>query len=321
MEPTAVQVELDGQYRALREEAGYLLRPRGILLVNGSDAAEYLQGQLTNDIEALAPGRGCYAALLDRKGHLVSDLRVLRLESEGGGIELDLEPGSATDVLKHLRTYSIGRDVEVADVSDHWTLISVIGPRAGELTGLDGLEPEHAQRHRHWDGIEVLGVATDLGIDLFVRAEQSGALVQLLRDTGLVEVSADAAEIVRVESGRPRFGLDMRPGLMPAEAGIVERAVNFEKGCYIGQEPVARLHYRGKPNRTLRGLRLSAHAAPGEPLRLAEKEVGTVGTSVLSPALGPIALAVVRREAETGDRLSVGDGDVTAEVTELPFGT
>jgi folate-binding Fe-S cluster repair protein YgfZ len=106
---------------------------------------------------------------------------------------------------------------------------------------------------------------------------------------------------------------------MPAEAGITDRAVDFEKGCYIGQEPVARLHYRGKPNRTLRGLRLSASAEPGERLVLGDKEVGKVGTSSLSPALGPIALAIVRREAGEGDRLAVGDDGVTAEVVNLPF--
>ena len=106
---------------------------------------------------------------------------------------------------------------------------------------------------------------------------------------------------------------------MPAEAGITERAVDFEKGCYIGQEPVARLHYRGKPNRTLRGLRLSAPAEHGDPLRLGEKEVGTIGTVCLSPALGPIALAIVRREAQEGDRLQVGRNGTTAEVVPLPF--
>ena len=215
--------------------------------------------------------------------------------------------------------YSIGRDVEIEDAAVLRRVISVIGPRAAELTGFDGLGPEYAQRYRDWDGNEVLGIATDLGVDLIVRADQADAVAQLLRDGGVAEVSADAAEIVRVESGRPRFGLDMGPEAMPAEAGIVERAVNFEKGCYIGQEPVARLHYRGKPNRTLRGLRLSAPASEGEPLRLGEKEVGTLGSSCLSPALGPIGLAIVRREAAAGDRLSVGDGELTAEVADLPF--
>jgi folate-binding protein YgfZ len=317
MAETATTVELDGQYRALREEAGYLPRERAMLSVRGPDAAEYLQGQLTNDIEALSESEGCYAALLDRKGHLESDMRVLCLHEGDFWLDLELERSEA--VLKHLRMYSIGREVEVENVTGQWALVSAIGPRAAQLTGFEGIGPEHAQRFRAWDGVEVLGVATDLGVDLIVRAEQGDALKALLEAAGLAPTSEQAAEILRIETGRPRFGLDMGPEAMPAEAGIVERAVDFEKGCYIGQEPVARLHYRGKPNRTLRGLRLSAAAAPGEPLRLGEKEVGSLGSSCLSPALGPIALAIVRREAAVGDRLSVGDGGVEATLVELPF--
>ncbi len=317
MPQTAAQIELDGQYRALRDEAGYLERPRAAVKVTGAEAAEYLQGQLTNDIEGLDSGQGAYAALLDRKGHLKADMRVLRLDA--ADIWMDLEPERAPDVLRHLRTYSVGRELEIADVSDEWAVTAVIGPRASAIAGVDGLEPEHAQRRREWEGVELLAVATDQGLDLVTRSGEATALRELLRAAGAVEVSSDAAEILRVESGRPRFGLDMGEELMPAEAGIVERAVDFEKGCYIGQEPVARLHYRGKPNRRLCGLRLSAPAEHGEPLRLGEREVGTIGTSCISPALGPIALAVLRREATEGDTLAVGDGAVTATVTELPF--
>lgn len=317
MAETATQVELDGQYRVLREEAGYLARDREVLLVRGPDAVEYLHGQITNDIEGLAPGTGCYAALLDRKGHLCSDMRVLRLET--GEIWLDLEPEPAAGVLKHLRTYSIGRDVEVGDETDRFSIVSVIGPRAAELTGFEGLEPEHAQRVRDWDGVEAAAVATDIGVDLLVSSEREPALLALLEGAGIPRVGAEAAEILRIESGRPRLGLDMGADHMPAEAGIVDRAVNFEKGCYIGQEPVARLHYRGKPNRSLRGLRLSAPALHGDSLTLGERQVGTVGSACISPALGPIALAIVRREAAPGDRLAVGTEGATAEVVELPF--
>jgi tRNA-modifying protein YgfZ len=317
MPETAAGIELDGQYRALRDEAGFVDRPRAMLKVSGADAAEYLQGQLTNDVEGLEAGEGCYAALLDRKGHLQADMRVLCLHE--GDIWLDLEPAPAAAVLQHLRTYSIGREVELADVSEEWVITSLIGPRAPELAGVEGLTTEHAQRFREWDGVEVLAVATDLGLDLITKSDQAEGLRELLRSAGAVEVSEEAAEILRVESGRPRFGLDMSEELMPAEAGITERAVDFEKGCYIGQEPVARLHYRGRPNRRLRGLRLSAPAQSGEALRLGEKEVGTVGTACLSPALGPIALAVVRREADEGDTVDVGEAGTTAEVVELPF--
>jgi tRNA-modifying protein YgfZ len=118
----------------------------------------------------------------------------------------------------------------------------------------------------------------------------------------------------------PRFGSEMDTATMPAEAGIVGSAVNFEKGCYIGQETVARLHYKGKPNRHLRGLRLSAPADPGAVLSLGEKEVGKLGGSSVSPVNGPIGLAIVRREAEPGAELLVGEDGVTARVVDLPFG-
>src|SRR4051812_30527841 len=235
MSEIATPVELDGQYRALREEAGYLRRERAAAIVRGPDAAEYLQGQLTNDIEALGPERGCYAALLDRKGHLQSDMRVLRLEN--GDIWIDLETRPAPAVIKHLRTYSIGREVEVEDVTEDWAITSLIGPRSPQLAGFEGFGPEHAQRFRQWGGTDVLAVATDQGLDLVTRSEAAPALDRLLASAGAAEVTESAAEIVRVESGRPRFGFDMGPEAMPAEAGITERAVNFEKGCYIGQEP------------------------------------------------------------------------------------
>ncbi len=147
----------------------------------------------------------------------------------------------------------------------------------------------------------------------------SGCATTLL-EAGAREVSAAAVEILRIEAGTPRFGAEMDSGTMPAEAGIVEAAVNFEKGCYIGQETVARLHYRGKPNRHLRGLRLSAPVAPGAALNLGEKEVGRLGGSSVSPVHGPIGLAILRREAEPGAELAVGEDGVTARVVDLPFG-
>jgi folate-binding protein YgfZ len=128
-----------------------------------------------------------------------------------------------------------------------------------------------------------------------------------------------SAEVVRVESGRPRYGLDLDDATIPQEAGLNDRAVSFTKGCYVGQETVARLFYRGKPNRHLRGLRLSAPAPAGAPLRVGEREVGRLGSVVLSPVHGPIALALVRREAAPGETLAVGDEGVSALVAELPF--
>jgi tRNA-modifying protein YgfZ len=153
-----------------------------------------------------------------------------------------------------------------------------------------------------------------VGVDLICDAERTAEVKAAL---GVPEVGEAVAEIVRVEHGRPRFGIELGDSVIPQEAGLNERAVSFTKGCYVGQETVARLHYRGKPNRHLRGLRLSEPVATGEPLRLGEREVGRVGTSVVSPVHGPIALALVRREAAPGD--TVAAGEATATVVELPF--
>jgi len=311
-------VDVDGQYRALKEEAGVVDRSgRGKLMVRGADTAEYLQGQLTNDVEALEPATGCYSALLDRKGHMQADMRVLRLGT--GELWLDTEAEAAPAVERHLRMYGVGREVEVEDVAGEWSILSVIGPGAAEAAGTSPLAPEHAQRRYQRDGIEILAVATDLGLDLVVRSGHSRELLELLGRSGAAEVAEAAAEILRVESGRPRFGREMTTATIPQEAGIDDRAVSFTKGCYIGQETVARLHYRGKPNRHLRGLRLDSPVGDGEAIALGEREVGTIGTAVLSPALGPIALAVIRREAKPEARVAVGDGGASAEVVELPF--
>ena len=143
----------------------------------------------------------------------------------------------------------------------------------------------------------MLAVATDLGLDLITPAGRASELRDLLAESGAVEVSEEAAEILRVESGRPRFGREMSNATIPQEAGIEGRAVSFTKGCYIGQETVARLHYKGKPNRHLRGLRLEAPVSDDEEIALEARQVGRIGTAVISPVHGPIALAVIRREA------------------------
>jgi tRNA-modifying protein YgfZ len=300
----APTIELDGQYRQLREECGLVERPdRGLLVVGGPDAAEYLQGQLTNDTESIEAGDWVYAALLDRKGRMQADMRVLR-PGDGPELWLDLEPEGLAAANRHLQTYKIGREVEVRDESEGHTLLSLIGPRATEIAR----------------AVESVALRTGEGVDLIVPVAERDQVREALLAAGAVEVAPEAAEILRIESGRPRFGAEMGIETMPAEAGIVEQAVSFTKGCYIGQETVARLHYKGKPNRHLRGLRLSAPAEPGQSLRLGEKEVGTLGSAAVSPVLGPVGLAILRREAEPGATLAVGEDGVTAEVVALPFG-
>ena len=312
-------IELDGQYRLLREEAGAVDRTDRVhLVVGGLEAADYLQGQLTNDVEALSAGEGQYAALLDRKGHMQGDLRLLRVTGEEGDeLWIDAEAVAGPAIERHLGMYKVGRDVELAAAER--AIISVIGPAAGGLLGAPALGAEHSHTRVRLGDEEALAVATDSGVDLIFDAAAGDALRAHLDGSGVAAASEEAAEILRVEAGRPRFGAEMTNETIPQEAGINERAVSFTKGCYIGQETVARLHYKGKPNRHLRGLRLSARAERGDAIRAGEREVGRIGTVVLSPARGPIALAIVRREAEPGAEVEVGDGDVTAKVVEVPF--
>jgi tRNA-modifying protein YgfZ len=198
--------------------------------------------------------------------------------------------------------------------------LSLIGPEARRVAGAAALGPaEHDNVRADIAGHPVVLVATDLGVDVFCAAEVTEAVRGALLAAGAIEVTEAAAELVRVESGRPRYGADLDENVIPQEAGLNERAVSFTKGCYVGQETVARLFYRGKPNRHLRGLKLSAPVAPGTPLRLGEKEVGRVTSVAVSPVHGPIGLALVRRQAEPGSTLAAGDGEASAEVVELPF--
>jgi len=312
MAATAETVAVD--YRVITGACGLVDRSeRGKLALTGSEAKTFLHGQVTNDIEALEPGRGCYAAFLTPKGKMLGDLRVLDLGDE---LLLDTERVALQELFNMIRRYKLGSDVELHKRTLELGLLSLIGPDARRVAGADDLVEEHANRRAEIAAQPVVLVATDVGIDVFAPAEGIEAVRGALAGT---PVSEEAAEVLRVERGRPRYGVDLDDGVIPQEAGLNERAVSFTKGCYVGQETVARLYYRGKPNRHLRGLRLSAPAARGDVLRLGAKEVGRLGTVALSPVHGPIALALVRREAGPGDTVAVGEGGVTAQVVEIPF--
>lgn len=298
------------EYQLLTEHVGLLDRSkRGKLLLTGADVAEFLQGQLTNDVAALAAGRGCYAALLTHKGKLRADLRVLRGPD---WCLLDTEPSGLAVLSKTVQMYSLGRDVKLRDETARRAILSLIGPAAG--SALEVEPPEHEDAFL--EGALGLYVRTYAGIDVICAADAAGAARTAL---DVQEVSESAAECVRIEAGRPRHGLDMDADTMPEEAGITARAVSFTKGCYVGQETVARLHYRGKPNRRLRGLRLSASPAHGDAVTAGERSVGRIGSACLSPVHGPIALAILRREVGPGDTVAVGEDGVEGAVVELPF--
>jgi folate-binding protein YgfZ len=298
------------EYELLRESSGLVDRSaRGKLRLSGGEAAEFLQGQVTNDIEALKPGEGCYAVLLTHKGKVVADMRVLRGEDF---LLIDMEKVALPFVRRNVDMYSIGRDVKSVDETEALVILSIIGPAARDALDAQPGEAEHA-----WvQGEHGMYVATDTGVDVITPAGDASVVKETL---GIPEVNLEAAECVRVESGRPRHGIDFGSETIPQEAGLNERAVSFTKGCYVGQETVARLHYKGKPNRHLRGLRLSAPGQPGDEIALDGKTVGKLGTTVESPVHGHIALALVRREAPPGATVEVGEHGAQAVVVDLPF--
>jgi tRNA-modifying protein YgfZ len=301
-------------YAAMTESVALVDRSEsGKLALTGPDAKSFLNGQLTNDIEALEPGQGCYAALLTHKGKMLADLRVIDTRSE---LLLLCERPALQALFDALRRFKVGFDCELHKRTLERGLLSLIGPRAAALTGqVDGTE--HANEPGLLGGAEVLLIRTDVGVDVLCESHDTERVRDNLVHAGAVAIDEATAEVLRVERGRPRYGIDPDDSVIPQEAGLNERAVSFTKGCYVGQETVARLHYRGKPNRHLRGLRLGEEVQPGTGLRLGERDVGTITSVAASPRLGALALALVRREAQPGDVLDAGG--VSAQVVELPF--
>ncbi|HEY2217241.1 MAG TPA: glycine cleavage T C-terminal barrel domain-containing protein [Solirubrobacteraceae bacterium] len=333
------------EHRVLGNGCGLLDRSeRGKLALSGAGAVEFLNGQVTNELADLIAGEGRYAAFLTHKGKMLGDLRVLAVVPQdragaGAGGEaplellLDTERVALQELFDMIRRFKVGYDVELHKRTLESGLLSLIGPGAERVAGVGGstanddpgapnvalAAEEHANARVEIEGVPVLAIRTDVGIDLLCESADTERLRAALLGRGAEPVSEAAAECARIERGRPRFGADLDDSTIPQEAGLNERAVSFTKGCYVGQETVARLFYKGKPNRHLRGVQLSAPAEPGAELLLDERVVGRLGSVAISPTLGPIGLALVRREAEPGASVLVGEDGVRAEVVELPF--
>ena len=334
------------QYRALREQAGLVDRSaRGRLLLTGADRRTYLQGLLTNDIEALTAGTGCYAALLTPQGRMLADMRVLEL---GDAVAIDLDAATATLVRGKLEQFVFSEDVQVTDQTSNRGQAGVYGPDAAAsisaaLASADDDEPApstallqsmplFANGRWGFHGAPVTVVRSDdfgvLGFDLFTDSAHFADLLNALRTSGASDVSEAAANVTRIEGGRPVFGVDMDEDTIPLEAGIEERAISLTKGCYVGQEIIIRVLHRGhgRVARRLVGLMLEDQAtvpAHGDRIRSGNREVGRITSAVYSPALArPIALGYVQRDfQEPGTSVAVASGaaEIAAVVTALPF--
>ncbi len=314
---------LESEYATVTRQCGLLDRSeRGKLALAGSDAKAFLQGQVSNDVESLQPGAGCYAAFLSPKGKMLGDVRIL---DAGDELLLDTERVALQELFNVIRRFSIGYDVQLHKRTLERGLLSLLGPQSAKVCGVEAWlgDREHAHLElrvgEDAGAVRARAIRTDTGVDLLYDSADTDALRAALLSAGAVQVSEQIAECLRIERGRPRYGIDLDDTVIPQEAGLNERAVSFTKGCYVGQETVARLFYRGKPNRQLRGLRTLTPLAPGTQLSYEGRSVGRVTSAASSPRLGPIALALIRREAPVGALVTAGAAPAEGEIVELPF--
>ena len=372
------------EHTALRTTAGVLdLSLRSRICLVGSDRVRFLHGQVTNDVNRLRLGEGCYAALTTAKGKMESDLNIFCLADE---LLLDFEPGLTEKISRRLEKFIVADDVQIVDAAPHYGLLAVQGPKAEavvlglRLVGKDALPRVQADRQLgptivkipdatlgeiylanhsrlqpgRWgetqsspnqeenSGLERLSPHQGNGFDLFVPDSSLAAVADRLiatsKQIGGRACGWQAFETARIEAGIPRFGLDMDETNLPLECGIGSRAVSYNKGCYIGQEVINRIHTLGHVNRELRGLRLAddLKSLPQRHDKLFHngKEIGYITSAVKSPTLdalvapklqnkgGNIALGYVRREANqigTELVLQTAGGESSAKIVELPF--
>jgi folate-binding protein YgfZ len=309
----------------------------GKVEVSGADAASFLHNLSTNDVLRLPPGSGCEAFLPTGQARIVAHGLIYRLRSPEGreSFWLDLAPGHAENVLKHLDHYLIAEQVELADWTREFAQLHLAGAQAHAVLGralgapppalghlqhtlalFGGSVPCQVRRH------DPLGLP---GYDLVCPAGGGPTVWQRLREAGATPAGLQGYHVLRVEAGTPLYGIDIDETNLPQEVGRTDQAVSLTKGCYIGQETIARIRTYGHVNRSLVGLRLAAEGAAPRGARVLRhgKEVGAVTSSAVSPRLGaPVALAYVRRgNEEPGTVLEVESGGLRwrAEVASLPF--
>ena len=327
------------EYQALRKSAGILdLSFRGRICLLGNDRIRFLHGQITNDLKKLAVGEGCYSALTNAKGKMESDLNIFNLPDE---VLIDFEPGLTEKISQRLEKFIVADDVQIADATPHYGLLTVQGPKAADVVRAVGLFGGIPEKNL---AIIKISDATlgeiylanqdrigNIGFDLFVPNQSLAAvadkLIAAAKSLGGRACGWTAFETARIEAGIPRFGADMDETNLPLECGIEDRAVSYNKGCYIGQEVLNRIHSIGHVTKELRGLRLAddLKALPhkGDKLFHDGKDVGYITSAMKSPSLNAnIALGYVRREANqisTELTLKGAEQGSKVKIVELPF--
>ena len=327
--------DVAAEYGALRNGAMLVDRSvRGRTRIEGAKAAELITGLVTNDVQSLSSGQGQYAAALSPKGRIIADVRIF---AEQDRLLVDTPPRARAGWMDMLRKYINPRVVPYRDESATLRAIGVFGPAARQLaaavcgTSPDTLAllPPYGHRAGEIDSVAVIVAhVPDIeieGYELFLPAEAFTDIWRRFSAAGATPGGLMAWEVARIEAGRPEWGLDIDDTTIPQEANFDElHAISYTKGCYVGQEVVARIHFRGHVNRHLRGLLCGHDAPPPRKAALFDdsgKQVGDVRSSAWSPRLGAVALAMVRREIEPSATLTMrwDGGEGRADVTMLPF--
>lgn len=321
------------EHHAARKNVGIAdLSHRGRLRLTGEDRAKFLHRIISNRVEGVPVGQGNYATLLTNRGKIIADMHLYVREEV-----LYLHTASETTELlfKELDKYIIADDVVLEDVTAEIGVIGIYGAESPKLVqSLTGLQSAPAGTHENAaceiDGRWMMLTRTDetgeIGYQLWTAADSLEWLWERLIAHDVVPIGLDALESLRVEAGTPKYGAELTEAVIPLEAEL-EHAIDFEKGCYIGQEIVARMKYRGHPNRLLRGIEIDA-AEPlqqNAPVFIGDKEVGWITSAVYSPTLEKqIALGYVRMAVtDAGSRVQIetSEGRVNGTIRLLPFYT
>jgi len=320
MSPAASPLSVnDPGYQALRSAAAWLdLSARGKIIASGEDRARLLHAMTTNQVQELKPGDGCYAFFLNPQGRILADVNLLCREND---FLLDVEPETRESLYQHLDHYIIADDVTLEDATDRLATLALEGPQAFAMAARIGTPvPEKPWAHLAWNDVTVANVSSTgaPALRFFVPVDQKQALIEKF---AIPEASPQAARVVRLENFQPRFGEDIL-GTTLSQETQQSHAVNFNKGCYIGQEIVERVRSRGLVHRLLAGVEMDSTEPPEPDTRLfqGDQDVGKITSAAFSPALGKVvAMAYVRRElAEPGTALTVNGGAAVVRALHRP---
>ncbi len=314
--------DIEKEYWALRKNAGVRdVSFFGKVKITGRDAQNFLHRMISNDVKSLQTGKGVWALFLDIKGHIQGDMKIYRFEDF---LMMILQRHALDRVTKGLDRYVISEQLRMIDVSEEFGLFQIFGPDAAAVLQSKGIQSlpteELSFQSASLNGMEIQIIRMGTGYSILVPA---GSATDLLNFLDLQPIGQRAFNIFRIETGLPVLGLDFDDSNLPQESRL-DNAISFTKGCYLGQEVIARLDAQGHVNKILMGLESEAELKPEQKLYFAEKEIGKITSAAYSPLKKlNVGLGYVRREhAKDGQTLQSGNdagNNTTVIVRNLPM--